>query len=397
MIYLIDDKKLRQEKDYSWTSNRFQQFYAFIRPIHTLSELRDKNKEVFQEGNIILYHESFVDKTTIKNEAEERRQHLQEFVKKKNSYLVLFSGSKNTRDLTESVANIPVSVMYSNLESFIKRYSIGDVNLRYLLFGDNPEIEEQLSRKLDSELFKTTQEKCYTSTKKNLFIRPDEKYINEPLSNYVEKLFFDNVTDKDLSEVVDLWMNEDVYENLFIPLCFGNTLSDYNGLRLACHIRCTKSKNQTSRIFIYGFVGIDYLLQNDFFNILKTKNTFLIPFSKNAIGEAIMRTQETLAAEDIPLEISKLKFDTPDHYFDSHSVANEWGIYQMARNANIDIGAVEGFEKEKLNSLYFKWLIMKNQLDEPISIEQQQIQRHYAEILPGVKVLGKIDLSKLKK
>ena len=67
MIYLIDDKKLRQEKDYSWTSNRFQQFYAFIRPIHTLNELRDKNKEVFQEGNVILYHESFVDKTTIKN------------------------------------------------------------------------------------------------------------------------------------------------------------------------------------------------------------------------------------------------------------------------------------------------------------------------------------------
>ena len=73
MIYLIDDKKTRQEKDYSWTIERFNKYDAFIRPIYTLEELQDKNKEVFQEGNVILYHESFLDKTFIKDEATERQ------------------------------------------------------------------------------------------------------------------------------------------------------------------------------------------------------------------------------------------------------------------------------------------------------------------------------------
>lgn len=356
MIYLVDDKKLRQEKDYNWSSKRFQQYDEFIRPIYTLSELQDKNKEVFQEGNVILYHESFVDKTYIKSEAAERRQHLQEFIKKKNSYLVLFSGSKNTRDLTEGVANIPVSVLYSNLESFIKKYSTGDLNLRYLLFGDNPEIEEEISIKLDSELFKTTQEQIYTSTKKNLFIRPDEKYINQPLDNYVEKIFFDNVTDKDLSDAINQWMNEDVYENIFVPLCFGSTLSDYNGLRLASHIRCTKSKNQTSRIYIYGFVGIDYLLQNDYFNILKTKNTFLIPFTKLAIFESIQKSQLILLSEELPFEIVKLKLEVPQNYEDNHSISNEWAIYRWAMTINSEDDAIEKITQKIDSNLYFKYL-----------------------------------------
>jgi hypothetical protein len=69
----------------------------------------------------------------------------------------------------------------------------------------------------------------------------------------------------------------------------------------------------------------------------------------------------------------------------------------MARNANININEVEGFDTKKLSSLYFKWLIIKNQLDQPISQEQEQVQKRYAESLPGIKVLGKIDLTKFKK
>jgi hypothetical protein len=95
--------------------------------------------------------------------------------------------------------------------------------------------------------------------------------------------------------------------------------------------------------------------------------------------------------------MSKLDLQVPKDYEDNHSVANEWGVYQMARNANIDISDVTGFDRDKLTSLYFKWLITKNRLDLPISSDQKKAQKTYAELLPGIKVLGKIDLSKFTK
>jgi hypothetical protein len=397
MIYLIDDKNLRQEIDYKWTSERFKKYEAYILPIYTLSDLQNKSQEIFQDGNIILYHESFLDKTSIHNEASERRRRLENFAKNKSSYLVLFSGSKNTRDLTDNTANLPVSVLYNNLEVFTKKFSEADINLEYLLFGENHKIEKELTDKLDSALLKTINEQVCNVQNKNLFIRPSKNNISNPLNNYVEKIIFNKVTDDDFSEKVYQWMNENLYDNIFVPLCFGSTLSDYNGLRLACHIRCTKTLNQNTRIFIYGFVGTDYLLQNEYFNILKTKNTFLIPFSKTSIWESTQKPYEKYLIEEIPNEIKKLKLDVPKNYFDSHSIANEWGIYQMARNANINIKEIEGFDQKKLNSLYFKWLITKNELEESIPEEQQKLQRKYEIELPGVKVIAKIDLSKLKR
>ena len=53
--------------------------------------------------------------------------------------------------------------------------------------------------------------------------------------------------------------------------------------------------------------------------------------------------------------------------------------------------------KKKLNSLYFKWLITKNELEESIPEEQQKLQKKYEIELPGVNVIAKIDLSKFKK
>lgn len=397
MIYLIDDKNLRQEIDYKWTSERFKKYEAYILPIYTLSDLQIKAQDVFQEGNIILYHESFLDKTSIHNEASERRRKLENFAKMKSSFLVLFSGSKNTRDLTDNTANLPVSVMYNNLEVFIKKFSEGDINLEYLLFGENPKIEKELSDKLNSALLKTINEQVFNVQSNNLFIRPSRNNISNPLNKYVEKTIFNKVTDEEFSEKVDQWMNESVFDNIFVPLCFGGTMSDYNGLRLACHIRCTKTKNQNSRIFIYGFVGYDFLFQNEYFNILKTKNTFLISFSKTSIGEAAQKQPESFLLEEMPNELKKLKLDVPNNYFDNHAIANEWGVYQMARNAGLKIGDIDGFEYNKLNSIYFKWLIAKNDLYEELPDDQINQLKEYSSKLPGLNIKGKINLDKIPK
>lgn len=398
MIYLIDDKKIRQEQDYNWTHERFKKYDILIKPIYTLDEIEKNATDIFREGNVIMYHESFLDKTVIADEAAGRRSKLDSFAKTKNSYLVLFSGSKSTRDLEDNMANLPVSVLYYNLEVFLQKLSNGKIDLEFLLFGENPKIEQELSERIDAALAETTKEQTKVAIGNNLFIRSPRNNISNPLNSIVEKIIFNkDVSDEKLSEKIIEWLNESVFDNIFIPLCFGNTLSDYNGLRLACHIRCTPSKNQTTRIFMYGVVGADYLLCHDYFNILKTKNTFLIPFSKKAIGESALKPQQSFSNEELPGEIAKLKLDVPQSYYDNHAIANEWGIYQMARNANYDIKEIEGFDVEKINSLYFKWLITKNNLNEPIPKEQKQQQREYLVKIEGPKILGKIELPKNKK
>lgn len=398
MIYLIDDKKIRQEKDYRWTTERFKKYDSLIKLIYTLDDIKEKATDIFQEGNVIMYHESFLDKSSIANEAAERRSELDSFAKNKNSYLVVFSGSKSTRDLEDNVANLPVSVLYNNLEFFLQKLSNGDINLEFLLFGENPKIEQELSKRLVAGSAETIKEHTIVTKAANLFIRRSEIDISTPLSDHVLKVIFNkDVSDEKLSEKINAWLNESVYDNIFIPLCFGKTLSDYNGLRLACHIRCTPSKNQTTRIFIYGVVGVDYLLHHDYFNIVKTKNTFLIPFSKKAIGESALKPQQSFSIEELPGEIAKLKLDVPQDYYDNHAIANEWGIYQMARNANYDIKEIEGFDFEKINRLYFKWLITKNDLNEPLPEEQKQQQRDYIVKIEGLKILRKIELPKNRK
>ena len=178
MIYLIDEKKQRQEKDYNWTRERFETYKDFISPIYSLDGLQEKAREIFQEENIILYHESFLDKTDLNTKAFIKRDKLDEFSKKHNSYLVFFSGSKNSREITENIANIPVSVLYSNLEVFINNIIKKDINLKYLLFGRNPDVEEELSKKLQEALYKTSSESPAKLKGETLFIRPFMLWLN---------------------------------------------------------------------------------------------------------------------------------------------------------------------------------------------------------------------------
>lgn len=356
MIYLIDDKKQRQEKDYRWTSEQFEKYKELISPVYTLIALQERAKEIFKEGNIILYHESFLDKTDLNTKASIKRDKLDEFAKKNNSYLVYFSGSKNTRDIAGNIANIPVSVLYSNLENFVIKFLEKDINLKYLLFGENPDIEEELTEKLGEAQAKTNSEALAKIKGETLFIRPAIGNIANPIESATEQTVFNNVSDENLSEKIEQWLSEKIYNTIFIPLCFGSTLSDYSGLRLATHVRCTKTKNQTSRIFIYGFVGLDYLINNKYFNILKTRNAELVNFSKKAFDEVGNKTFEKLSIEELPKEISKLKLDAPKNYSDNHSVANEWAIYRWANAIGARDNKIEIILKKANYNLYFKYL-----------------------------------------
>ena len=113
MIILIDDKKLRQEKDFGWTAERLERYNEYIFPIYTLEELESKAEEVFRDGNIVLYHESFLDNSSISDESELKRQKLEQFAKNHQNFsLVIFSGSKNFRSISNNIAHLPVSTVY---------------------------------------------------------------------------------------------------------------------------------------------------------------------------------------------------------------------------------------------------------------------------------------------
>lgn len=394
MVYLIDDKKSRQEHDYSWTSARFSSYNKFIKCIYTLDELENSKQEIFSSNNIVLYHDSFFDNTCKTGASIDKKNIINKWSKEKGNLIVVFSGSKNTREINENIANIPVSILYANLEVFLKKIQINDVNLNYLLFGHNIDVEQKLSDLLEESLKATFDEVAGSPLGKNLFIYPSRKFISSPFTQFERRQLFSDISDNKITEKISEWLNIEKYDNIFIPLCYGNILSDFNGLRLAAHIRCTHTINQISRIFIYGFVGIEHLIENEYFNVLKSKNIYLVPFSKNALTQATFREEEKLTFDQLPTEIKKLKLDVPSNYFDSHSIGNIWGMHRLLELENIDIKTVVSLDNERnnINNLYFKYLQTINKSIKLVDNTIIESRQEYKVKLQGPKVVGKINI-----
>lgn len=355
MIYLIDDKKERQ-KDFGWNSEKFEQFSKILKPLYNLEDIGQIGDKLYNDNNIILYHDSFLDFTINKKKAQDQREKLKNIASKSsNISIAFFSGSQGARSLHQNIAELPASILYQNLEILANNHNQGFNELKYLLFGKNPDIEKVLNDKL-IQANRSIEDESVTLIGETLFFHPDEDYIQNAIHDATSEEIYSE-SDIDLSEIVHGLLNYKQYDNIFLPLCFGQTLSDFNGLRFATHIRCTPNKNQLTRIFIYGFVGLEYLLEHEYFNILKTKNIQLIPYQKKAFESAANTNFELFEPEDLIKEINKLKLNPPLNYDDSHSIANEWAIHQWSKSIECD----ENDELNKVykniqNNLYFKYL-----------------------------------------
>lgn len=62
MIYLIDDKKNRQE-EFGWVKAYFDKYKNIIQPLYNIEDVSNIGEKLYEEENIILYHESFLDFT----------------------------------------------------------------------------------------------------------------------------------------------------------------------------------------------------------------------------------------------------------------------------------------------------------------------------------------------
>ena len=363
MIYLIDDNQKRQQ-DSGWGDNKFEQYKEFIHPIYRLSEVTDdlRNELFRNENNVILFHESFFENFENKqaNDVNDIRNKLEKLSNEKSTrYYVIFSGSNSERKLNENntSASIPVHILYNNLEIFIKQFqNSNEYILKYLLYGTNPDIEPFLLEELNKSNRLFIEDILNITNEVNDYFFFRSKLDVNPISENHTTIFnkdsefgFHNIINNRLSKIE--------YKGIFIPLCFGNSLSDFNGLRLATEIRCTNTINQCTPIFIYSFVRMEYLLQNECFNILKTKGVELVDYGKKAFQYAAISKTSSLTTYELLEEIKKLELQPPKNYLDNHSIANEWAIHQWAKTIGCD-------ETEELNkvfhnvqyNLYFKYL-----------------------------------------
>lgn len=377
MIYLIDDNTNRQ-KDFGWTEVRFAHYDGLLTPLYTINDVINIGDKLYHDDNIILYHESFLDFTVDKEKAVEQRSKLSDKAASNNLLSVaFFSGSQSSRSLVENIANLPVAILYRNLEVLIKQHKQNNGNLKNLLFGENPEIEQELDKNL-TDANKNIENDAAIISGRNLFIRPNLRNIQNPIKGAEEVPIFTDVSDEKLSQKVNEWLSQEEYDNIFIPLCFGLTLSDFNGLRLATQIRCTTTPNQLKRIFIYRFVGIEYLLQNEYFNILKTKGVELVDYSKKAFQHAASSNRSSLTLYELPKEMKKLGLQPPKNYIDNHSIANEWAILQWSKTIGCDetdeLSKV--FQNVKAN-LYFKYLRTVNPILELDRISPEKLKFNY--------------------
>ncbi|WP_374443463.1 hypothetical protein [Epilithonimonas sp.] len=381
MVYLFDDKKERQE-DFSWNDERFLHFQDIIIPIYSYNDEEVEKLNVFSEGNIILFHESFFDGA----DAEQQKhkitdKYLTDYASQNDkSSVVFFSGSKSNRKIIDNLGFLPVSELYKNLEIFLIKLLETDFNLKYLFFGNNFEVEEQLIKKLE-HFNNIYGEPINDSENSNIVFQSLERAIPNPLKNALhETMFEDDINDTYLNKLVLELLGSNDYDNIFIPLCFGSTLSDYNGLRLATHIRCTNTPNQLKNIFIYSIVGYYHLINNEYFDILKTKNIYLINYTKHSFEDAILMGKSRLKLEQLPKEIRKIKLLPPKNYQDSHGINNEWAIYRWAISMKISSSDIKKILNIIDNNLYFKYLKTVFPISEIETLNERDLGVNFVDI-----------------
>ncbi|GGG88482.1 hypothetical protein GCM10011416_00930 [Polaribacter pacificus] len=366
MIYLIDDKSDRQN-DFGWDKNKIDFFKDIFISITSYSQIekREERELIFSDGNMVLFHESFFDNVENKHKKdgnEIRNALVKNSEEKQNFKVVFFSGSYNSRELNETGGSMPVSILYQNLDFFLNNFKDNNlVDLNYLFYGENPNIENELLQSqersnslLIDEIFNDKIESCSS----NLLIAGNGQGFPNPFKSSINFTFYNkNISDSGMSSKIEEWFSEKEYDNIFIPLCFGSTLSDFNGLRLVLHIRCSDSINSLKNIFLYSFIEDKSMLWgNEYFDVLKTKNIQIIDYKKVDFQKAVDNELNDLSIEELPFEIKKVKLNPPKNYIDSHSIANEWAINRWSKTINVSDDRIEAIENKIESNLYFKYL-----------------------------------------
>lgn len=372
MIYIIDDKKSRQI-DYGWDETLFAKYQDIVFPIWDFKELEVSKGQILQDGNIILFHESFFSSCN-----QDRKIFLEDFkeelIENENLYVVFFSGSKNSRYVAGRLCMLPPNVLYENLELFIKSSITNDVNLSVLAFGKNFTLEEDLRNRLIEINNQNAGFDKLSPSHSIFFAAADteqELEVEPPFRNIIKFDGWDNfssdISDTDLDELVHQWFDETHYDAIYIPLSFGNILSDFIGLRLAMHIRLTPTINDKTPIFIYGVATYEEIIQHECLDILKTSSVHLI----GCDNESFLKSLQVERREEDISYINKIHLNLPSNLGDNHSVANKWAISRWTEMINLNRTISIEQPHDLIKSLYFKYLVAKYRGNDSIKEEER--------------------------
>ena len=375
MIYLFDEKIDRQH-DYGWSAEKFAQLENedILKSFSSYDFLYDEDL-LRGKCDIILRHESFFSgaPTEKKQNALAIENRMNEACERGVLMQVIFAGSKSSRKIDEGEAFMPVSVFYQNLDFFVEKYRNGGWSLEDIVYGRNAELERSILDSLEEVNTQMVKDEGDFLWGKEEFPRVliaqsvGDNRLDPPSFFNTQKCQLctlrydikedDPISDAFLHAFVIEEMCEKEYDKIYIPLCFGPTLSDYNGLRLALHIRTTVGVNQFTSLYIYSPVKFQYLIDNEYFDILKTLNVFLIDYSCKGLFDALS-IQEKLSEESIRHSLTLVNLQPPKNYIDNHSIANEWAIYRWSQilGKNIHNEEISKITEKIDYNLYYKYL-----------------------------------------
>lgn len=246
-----------------------------------------------------------------------------------------FSGGQDDNDIKS--LKMRKDDFYKNLKLLLDDYiNTQKINLKILFFGKQDNVQEKA-------IIKTP----FFQKQNFVFSLKDTDLEN---SFCLKNL--DNFSDENLHKVILENLNKEKINAIFIPLNVSEN-NDFNGLRLALHIRFTLTKNQCTTIFIYGTPNINQFLDNPYFDILKTKNVFYIDYNKKSLQEAENKPVDDFTENELSKEISKIKLTAPK---DNHSIANEWAISRWAKIIHADNEDIRNIIQKIENNLYYKYL-----------------------------------------
>lgn len=299
------------------------------------SDLRNLKYEA-ENSALFCYHKSlrFFNSQERHLDVESNKNYRENLIKTvKNK--VSFSGGADNNNI--KLRELKKDEFYKNLKSFLDLYvSTKTIDLETLFFG---------SKSL------STVEKVQSSgsffTKNNFVFTAKESED----ANFSFREITD-FTNKKIHQILLRNLNDIEYENIYIPLNFTDYF-DCDGLRFATHIRCTKIKNQLKNIYVYGTSTFEQLIDNEFFDILKTKNVFYIDYNKRSLLDSENKQTENFKDEELSSELRKLNIKAPEG---NHTIANKWAIYRWSKILDISDEAITKNFSGINYSLYFKYL-----------------------------------------
>lgn len=209
--------------------------------------------------------------------------------------------------------------------------------------------------------------------KKLLIHSNNTSFNNTELFPLAEQFVFDVDFDKD----VDFYINENLTDGglnqklekcdiVFIKVSLSKNYLEYLGLRLAYHIRLTKSLGTKA------YMPIVLIAEESFQYLGLTHPEPSIFFSKGIylIKELLDDYKKTLKwfndgrikpLDDFSSFVNSIIINPPANYLSHHSIANEWSILRWAKVLGIstDKEALEDVKINIENLLYYKFLQAK--------------------------------------